>query len=336
MREHLKDDGLLVTYYAHTDPESWESLIEAGWKRAGLKITKAIPLSTESQTSIVSRNKISLDTSIVAVWRKRESKNSVRISELREKMIEKATNSARNYIAHGYKELDLLYGVVASALEEVTSHERILSPSGKLSVRDVLEKYVYPSAIRGIVNAISGGDTKSVLATNEGLFYTAYKILFGNKALNANDIVLLTLSTNTDARRLVQEKILKEKRSGGRVEFTLYTVDTLGEDAFDSRKVQRFLAEKGLNPNEPEPRNSIHALQLLEYYGLLTRERFDEGLSKLQEIRPAEVEEAIAIARLVNEYYSSVLGEDVEEKLREDEQFEVILMRRFLSRMGGG
>ncbi|WP_367883166.1 hypothetical protein [Thermococcus peptonophilus] len=70
MREHLKDDGILVTYYAHTDPESWANLIEAGWRRAKLQITRAIPVNTESETSIVSRGKLSLDTSIVAVWRK--------------------------------------------------------------------------------------------------------------------------------------------------------------------------------------------------------------------------------------------------------------------------
>jgi putative DNA methylase len=46
MRRLLKDDGLLVTYYAHTDPEAWEELISAGW-RAGFRVTAAFPVATE-------------------------------------------------------------------------------------------------------------------------------------------------------------------------------------------------------------------------------------------------------------------------------------------------
>ncbi|MBC7123664.1 MAG: DUF1156 domain-containing protein, partial [Pseudothermotoga sp.] len=77
MREHLKDDGILVTYYAHTNPESWINLIEAGWKRAKLQITRAVPVTTESETSIVNRGKMSLDTSIVVVWRMQKEEKTV-------------------------------------------------------------------------------------------------------------------------------------------------------------------------------------------------------------------------------------------------------------------
>jgi len=31
MASRLVDDGLLVTYYAHTDPDAWKALLEAGW-----------------------------------------------------------------------------------------------------------------------------------------------------------------------------------------------------------------------------------------------------------------------------------------------------------------
>jgi putative DNA methylase len=35
MASRLVDDGLLVTYYAHTDPDAWKALLEAGWEASG-------------------------------------------------------------------------------------------------------------------------------------------------------------------------------------------------------------------------------------------------------------------------------------------------------------
>ncbi|MEM0377678.1 MAG: DUF1156 domain-containing protein, partial [Thermofilum sp.] len=43
MASRLVDGGLLVTYYAHTDPNAWKALLKAGWEAAGLRITNAFP-----------------------------------------------------------------------------------------------------------------------------------------------------------------------------------------------------------------------------------------------------------------------------------------------------
>jgi len=70
MAERLVDNGLLVTYYAHTSPDAWEALLDAGWRSAKLRITGAHALVTESAQRVIARGKASLDVSIVAVWRK--------------------------------------------------------------------------------------------------------------------------------------------------------------------------------------------------------------------------------------------------------------------------
>jgi putative DNA methylase len=70
MAELLKDDGLIVTYYAHTNPSAWEALIEAGWKKADLNVTSAYVIATESEQRVTARNKVALDASVVVVWRK--------------------------------------------------------------------------------------------------------------------------------------------------------------------------------------------------------------------------------------------------------------------------
>lgn len=312
MREHLKDDGILVTYYAHTDPESWANLIEAGWRRAKLQITRAIPVNTESETSIVSRGKLSLDTSIVAVWRKLPGERKpVQLSTLKREMEEKAKASAKEFIKYGYNGLDLLYGVMAAVLEDVTKYSEVLSPKGPLSTKGgVLNDHVYPATIRGgIIEAIAEVEGGKTVNSHEGVFYTAYKVLFGNRTLSANDIILLNLATFTRPEELKKAGVLKETGSKSKKEFTLYGVDTLGKKALDPKEFQKFLYAKGLNPLEPEPRNSIDVLQLLEYYALLGRSKVEEEIERLRKRWAVEVEEALTMAKLISDYYAAVYGQ---------------------------
>ncbi|MEM0231512.1 MAG: DUF1156 domain-containing protein, partial [Candidatus Methanomethyliaceae archaeon] len=93
MASRLMDDGLLVTYYAHTDPDAWKALLKAGWEAAGLRVTNAFPITTESAQSVVKRGKLSMDTSIVVVWRKGAS-GSIEASKLYEEMVEEAAERA--------------------------------------------------------------------------------------------------------------------------------------------------------------------------------------------------------------------------------------------------
>ncbi|MFZ0513170.1 MAG: hypothetical protein WAM14_16285 [Candidatus Nitrosopolaris sp.] len=68
MRRSVKSDGIIVTYYAHTDPDAWKALLKAGWESSGLSISNVFPIATESAQNIVAKGKLSLDTSIVVVW----------------------------------------------------------------------------------------------------------------------------------------------------------------------------------------------------------------------------------------------------------------------------
>ncbi|CAH04195.1 DNA methyltransferase [Sulfolobus virus STSV1] len=71
--DRLKENGILVTYYAHPTPEAWNALLEAGWSKAGLRITKTHLFVTESRTRLTAQDKITVNTSLVIVWRKRKT-----------------------------------------------------------------------------------------------------------------------------------------------------------------------------------------------------------------------------------------------------------------------
>ncbi|MDK2869415.1 MAG: putative methylase [Pyrococcus sp.] len=334
MREHLKDDGILVTYYAHTDLESWITLIEAGWRKAKLQITRAFPLGTESSQRVTARGKMALDTSVVVVWRKKNEEKEVWASDLEEILTEVGVKSAKEFLSYGHHGLDLLYGVMASVLSEVTKYKAVKSPKGELSVREILERYVYPATINGIVGAIAE-DVKAEMLSREGIFYTAYKVLFGNAKVSPNDIILLTLATAVDSSSLLKLEILKKVNG----ELTLYSPDLLGKKALDTRELQKFIKER----DAEKYRNAIDVLHVLEHASLLGASRVKEIKEELKKNHPTEVEEAIAIARLVASYYKNVysiaLGikdeREIMKRLEKDGLYEVILMDRLIKAVRG-
>ena len=115
MASKLEDNGLLVTYYAHTDPDAWKALLEAGWEAACFKVTNAFPITTEFALSVVKRGKLSMDTSIVVVWRKK-SEGTIEASELYNLMVEESANRARELMDIGAIGRDLVIGTLAASL----------------------------------------------------------------------------------------------------------------------------------------------------------------------------------------------------------------------------
>ncbi|EHP88295.1 hypothetical protein MetfoDRAFT_0515 [Methanotorris formicicus Mc-S-70] len=339
MKNHLKDDGLLVTYYAHTNPDSWANLLEAGWKRAKLTITRALPLTTESKTNIVSRGKLSLDTSIIAVWKKKELKDKALITSLLPKLREKGRETAELLIKHGQHDLDLLYGVMAGILEEITQYNEIVSPEGKLTTKDILDKYVYPITIYSIIDAISK-EKEGILkiSSKPALFYTTYKILFGSKTLGSGDLILLNISTGIDKRAAVDYKLIKEESKG----YTLNSPDLIKE--LNNKYLYQFLIEKGINPTNPEIETSIDILHLLEFYAFAyPMDAFKSKLEELKNKYPTEVDEAINIAKLINKYYESVFkglytgkkDSEIDKLLQKDKIYELYLIRRLVRFLEG-
>ncbi|MEM3194484.1 MAG: DUF1156 domain-containing protein, partial [Candidatus Bathyarchaeia archaeon] len=153
MASRLMNDGLLVTYYAHTDPDAWKALLKAGWEAAGLRVTNAFPITTESAQSVVKRGKLSMDTSIVVAWRKGAS-GSIEASKLYEEMVEAAAERAMRLIELGVTGRDLFINTLAAALAAATSYREVIS-LGRLSVDELVDKYVYPAASIGLAKAFA-------------------------------------------------------------------------------------------------------------------------------------------------------------------------------------
>jgi len=314
MASILKDDGLLITYYAHTSPDAWEALLEAGWLNAKMRITTAHAIATESTESIVARGKARLDMSIVAVWRKGVS-GEVLIDEVYAKAVEACSRDAYEYRKAGFEGVNLFVAVLGKVLSHFTQYERLIGfkTTNQNLVKDLVEKYIYPATTEAI--ARSYGATGARLSP-ESMFYLLAKVLVGRRArqirrsLDRTTAIILSIGTRSDLERLKIKNIIQQDKKEKEKHDLL-------EPRWGVKNPKEAIADvltiKNLNPNIPSIKTAIDILHLLEYFSLtLPKEGFKKKSDEIRSKEPQLFEEAIALARILA---SSLPTEDPEKEL---------------------
>jgi putative DNA methylase len=303
MASKLKDDGLLVTYYAHTDPDAWKALLEAGWGAAGFKVTNAFPITTESTQSVVKRGKLSMDTSIVVVWRKK-SEGAIEASELYNQMAEESVNRARELMDIGAIGRDLVIGTLAASLAVATKYREI-KVMGKIDTKTLIDNYVYPATYLGLAKALAiKAELKEGVKHPDAMFYLLVKsILPGakKKTLESTDLRLFSIGTSLDLNTAIKSwRILKGEAEPGAKVAKAKTY-TLVEPPSDERsKIAEILEVRGLNPENPQIRCTVDALHMLEYYAATySREEFKRKIEELKTIYPSYTEEALTLEKIL-------------------------------------
>jgi len=297
MKRFLKDEGLLITYYAHTDPEAWEELISAGWK-AGFRVTAAFPVATESAQRVTARRKAALDTSIVVVWRP-GVKGEALWDQVYREALAAAEERALELLRVGRSGVDLFVGTLAATLLAVTSKERIV---GADDVGRFVKEHAYPAAARGLARAISrfvgGGEVVEEVRDAGGLFYMLAKVLLprsaraGRRVMDRSTVHIIGFGTGLDNKALVKLGIVKKRGSN------FHLLEPRGSGRGE---LVELLRERGLDPAKPALRNAVDALHLLEYYAAtLDAKSFGEQYAKLRSLNAALVDEALRLARVLS------------------------------------
>jgi putative DNA methylase len=284
MSELLKDDGILVTYFAHTSPDAWAELIEAGWKHGGFIVTAGFPLTTESTQSVVKRGKLSLDTSIVVVWRKVTGERPMdSMAFVSEEMFKEGVEWTKKVLGRLYGR-DLFFSVLAKVLSVATRYSKLYDNRGEIDVRRLVDNYVVPLTAKALV-AAAGGKAEEVALDKIALFYLVTKILYyiggaftEAKTLSDDDVVLLTLATGVDREDLLNYGILAKT---GKEEFRF--MEPLGKD---KRGFEMFLESRNIDARRLRvlERNActIDVLHMLEYATMFTEDprRYFEELKR--------------------------------------------------------
>jgi putative DNA methylase len=319
MNSFLRDEGCLVTYYAHTNPDAWKALLKSGWQVSGSKVANAFPLTTESSESLIKRGKLSLDTSIVVVWRKGSS-GSIQASVLYEQMAKASARRTRLAIEMGVRGRDLFVGALAAALSQATSYKEIIEMK-KLDTSELMDRYVLRASLYGLAKAISQkANVEEGIKSNEGLFYLVTKFLYSGsqkKVITYDDARIFSLGTGVDLAHSVNN--LRMFRTGSEDEegegsslARRKTLILLDPQTKDKAKLKDLLYFRGVEPENPKVRSSIDALHLLEYFALAApRDEFFRTLTSLKTKYPSETDEALGLAKVI----SGSLEDDVEGEL---------------------
>ncbi|MEM1623889.1 MAG: DUF1156 domain-containing protein [Sulfolobales archaeon] len=303
MRDLLKDGGVLVTYYAHTSPEAWEALLEAGWRGAGLMVSRAFSIVTESEERVTARGKVTLDSSIVVVWRVSQQREEL-VQRVRSRALEEAARAVRDYVAGKGPRLsfNVFLESLSAVLRVYTSYSRLIPNIG---VGELVRSHIFPVAVQGLVNGLGAVAGVSVSFGLESSAYIAIKAVsrprtyasrVSRAVVDRSFASVLGAVGGVGVDRLVSQGVLK--KSGDRVEL-LEPSGAVGIDEASLKKsLEELLLDKGVNPRNPILRTPVDVLHYLEYKALeLDREKFRSLVDELRS-KVVGVDEALNIARV--------------------------------------
>jgi len=291
MAARLRDDGVLVMYYAHTSPDAWEALLEAGWQGAGLRVSAAHALVTESPQRVTARGATTLDMSIVVVWRKGVSGEAL-ADEIYAKAVEVCSEEATKYRKQGYSGVNLFVAVLGCSLSQFTQYKRIV---GVKSLGELVERYIYPATAAAIARSLTGAGARLSPASQ---FYLLAKVLIDRgrrqrRRLDRTSAIILSIGTRTTIDQLQVLRVVE--RADGDL--------TLLEPAHsrDARgSIEELLSEKNLSPQTTTFRTAVDALHVLEHLALvMTKDELRKRVEELRARNGALIDEAIELAKIL-------------------------------------
>jgi len=291
MAARLRDNGVLVTYYAHTSPDAWEALLEAGWQGAGLRISTTHALVTESPQRVTARGATTLDMSIVVVWRGRAIGEAL-ADEVYARAVEVCSEVAGRYRRAGYEGVNLFVSTLGCVLSQFTQYRRVVGVGG---LEELVRGYIYPATAAAIARALAGAEAR-LSPTSE--FYALAKVLVDRerrlrRRLDRSTAVILAIGTRTDLDRLRALRIVD------RVDGDLVLLEP--QSLRDARTaIEELLRERGLNPQATTFNAAVDVLHVLESLALvMRREELRRRVDELRSGNPVLVGEALDLARVL-------------------------------------
>jgi putative DNA methylase len=311
MADLLRGNGSIITYYAHTDPSAWEALVDAGWRRAGLRVTAAYVIATESETRATARGKVALDASVVVVWRK-EVGNAGLLHEVERRALEEASKRVEEAIRTKGATLDmnLFLRSLSAVLSVYTSHSKLVP---EISTRELTER-AFSLALRGLVEGVYKHAGLEKPLDPYASTYLVLKLItraggvspgsrgrreegYRRGRVDRSFASLLGVFSGLNVNSLIASGVLA--RGKNELELLEPEPDALTESAI-RKALEVLLHEKGLDPSKPETfKTSIDILHYLELLAIqLTSDQFKKLFEDL-ELKNPRVSESVNLARVL-------------------------------------
>jgi adenine-specific DNA methylase len=161
----IKDDGLLVVFFAHSSTEAWDLLLDI-LRKTRFRVVSSYAVLTESTENVLARGKTSFKSSTILACRKNLVDEEAYFETIMPNVVEKIRNLIESLDADdllGLPITDLLIMAYGAVLEETTryskiksyradfkpSFEELISESRDVILREVVKKLtgVSPSVL---------------------------------------------------------------------------------------------------------------------------------------------------------------------------------------------
>ena len=213
--QSLSEDGLMVTVFAHKNPDAWETLTTA-MIGAGLIVTASWPIGTEMRGGIRNLNRASLATSLWLVCRKRSTNARVGYySNFKTEMQEQITERLRYFWDAGIQGPDFVWAAIGPALEYYSRYKEVRQQTGEpFTVSQFLTE------VRRIVTDFALGQILGGASTEALDEWTRYYLMhmkhFGTEDAPVGECILLAQGYGLSLDDLTADRIgiLKKASSG--------------------------------------------------------------------------------------------------------------------------
>jgi len=235
MRNWLKDDGLLIVFFAHSSIEAWNLLLEV-LRETKFRISSSYAVHTESEENPLARGKTSFMSSIVVTCRKLIEEKEAFYEEVLPK-IEDDISGIVDKLSEddllGLPITDLLIMTYGKVLEELTQYSRLMSYRAdfKANFEDLISD-ARDLMLRKIVEKLVGRPP-STLGPETSFLLTAK--IFYRGVMPADEVLKVSKAYGVMIDQLIKKGYVK--RSRGKVEIVPFTklqlpdkLDEVGRD----------------------------------------------------------------------------------------------------------
>ncbi len=208
MHDCLKDNGILVMFFAHSSIEAWDFVINS-LQKAAFRITATWPVHTESTTNPMARGHASMMSSIIIVARKRKSEKSGYIEEIKDEVESHLKRRLDEFWKYGLRGADLTVSAMGATLDVITQYSEIKSYTGEMKIKDVLalvQKYVAEYVLSRYIKNTAGLDAQTSF-----YLYSRLSALEGMPFDTAN---LIAKSLNINLKQFESEGLIKSIDKG--------------------------------------------------------------------------------------------------------------------------
>lgn len=208
MHDCLKNNGILVMFFAHSSIEAWDFVISS-LQKAAFRITATWPVHTENTTNPLARGHASMMSSILIVARKRKSDKSGYIEEIKDEVEAHLKRRLDEFWKYGLRGADLTVSAMGATLDIITQYSEIKSYTGDMKIKDVLalvQKYVAEYVLSRYIKNTAGLDAQTS-------FYL-YSRLSGLEGMPFDTANLIAKSLNVNLKQFESEGLIKSIDKG--------------------------------------------------------------------------------------------------------------------------